>query len=272
MTIRPARTAFLYVIAGADGSGPYKVGVTYNLHRRLRELQTGESRPLGLAHTLKLDRAHAERAERRAHALLAESHLHGEWFDAALTDVTAAADRAVAETAQTATSDPAAPAPATRRTVWTPQRRAEVWPNLLQHIAEGGSLEAWCKPDGRPSYNTVYEWIRQDEALSQEYARARELQGDSYADRVAEIAARVERGDLDPHAGRTAIDALKWLAAKRKPKVYGDRLDVGLQPGALGPVGWVINLSPPVGPVIDGTCEQTPILGPQSQPGEEAES
>ncbi len=38
----------------------------------------------------------------------------------------------------------------------------------------------------------------------------------------------MEKGKLEPNAGRVAIDALKWVASKLKPREYGDRaqLDV----------------------------------------------
>ncbi len=60
------------------------------------------------------------------------------------------------------------------------------------------------------------------------YTRAREDAGDSLADQIRELAGRVERGELEPNAGRVAIDALKWIASKLKPREYGDRaqLDV----------------------------------------------
>ncbi len=34
-------------------------------------------------------------------------------------------------------------------------------------------------------------------------------------------------GKLDPNAARVAIDAYKWAAGKRKPKVYGDKVAIG---------------------------------------------
>jgi hypothetical protein len=60
------------------------------------------------------------------------------------------------------------------------------------------------------------------------YARARQDAADTLADQIRELAGRVERGELEPNAGRVAIDALKWIASKLKPREYGDRaqLDV----------------------------------------------
>jgi len=38
----------------------------------------------------------------------------------------------------------------------------------------------------------------------------------------------VEKGELEPNAGRVAIDALKWSASKLKPREYGDRSRVDM--------------------------------------------
>ncbi|MBP2290730.1 hypothetical protein [Azospirillum rugosum] len=162
-----------------------------------------------------------------------------------------------------------------RPRVWTPERRAEAWERLLQHITDGGSLDAFCALPDTPSKPTVYEWIRGDASLANEYARAREMQGDSYADQVADAAKKVLDGKLDAQAGRTAIDALKWLAAKRKPKVYGDRIDVNANVNANVAVGWVIDLSAPadVTPVLDGTAVRAdqPAIGQDGTPDVVAE-
>ncbi len=61
-----------------------------------------------------------------------------------------------------------------------------------------------------------------------EYARAREDAADTLADQIREMAGRVERGELEPNAGRVAIDALKWIASKLKPREYGDRAQLDM--------------------------------------------
>jgi hypothetical protein len=52
------------------------------------------------------------------------------------------------------------------------------------------------------------------------------------ADEIKDAARRVARGEIDPQAGRVLIDALKWDAGKRKPKVYGDKVVLGGDPDA----------------------------------------
>ena len=79
------------------------------------------------------------------------------------------------------------------------------------------------------SYWSFVKWMREDDVAAQKYARARVEQADWYADQIAVLAvAEPEHGEHGVDSGevahrRLAIDALKWLAGKRKPKVYGDK-------------------------------------------------
>src|SRR5262249_46333063 len=47
---------------------------------------------------------------------------------------------------------------------------------------------------------------------------------DSRADEIASLAEELRLGTTDPHASRVRMDALKWLAAKERPQIYGDRV------------------------------------------------
>ena len=91
---------------------------------------------------------------------------------------------------------------------------------FVQIIADGGtwaSASAWL---GISSF-TFSKWLREDDDLAKQYAHAREAQGDIYADRVVDTAMDPT---IDPAVARVRIDALKWAAGKRKPKVYGDKV------------------------------------------------
>lgn len=106
---------------------------------------------------------------------------------------------------------------------WTPEIEAEI----CTRLAEGESLAAICRDGHMPSISVVYRRILDDETFRADYSRAREDQADTDADRIGEIASQVAQGLLDPQAARVAIDAYKWTAGKRKPKVYGDKLAIG---------------------------------------------
>jgi hypothetical protein len=97
---------------------------------------------------------------------------------------------------------------------------------ICERIALGDSLDKVCQKDGFPHYKTVLRWLREDKykGFRSDYARAREDQADWYADRIRDLAERME--DETTHVGvegkKGAVDAYKWLAAKRKANVYGD--------------------------------------------------
>jgi hypothetical protein len=68
--------------------------------------------------------------------------------------------------------------------------------------------------------------MAENPSLRDNYARAREAQADADADAIADIRNGMLTGQYTPEQARVAIDSLKWSAGKRKPKVYGDKLQV----------------------------------------------
>ncbi|HEX6215302.1 MAG TPA: hypothetical protein VFZ38_10810 [Vicinamibacterales bacterium] len=97
---------------------------------------------------------------------------------------------------------------------------------ICARIAGGESLADVLRDDDAPGYSTVMQWLRAHPEFAENYARAREEQGEYDADQVGHIARKVLSGDIGHQEARVAIDAYKWTAAKRKPKVYGDRVEV----------------------------------------------
>ena len=101
--------------------------------------------------------------------------------------------------------------------------REKIIPQVLEAIATGSSLRAICDRIGvGPS--AFLKWIDTDEtgALREQYAHARELQAEHYADEIIRIADTTE----DAQLGRLQVDARKWIASKLLPKKYGDKVDV----------------------------------------------
>ena len=62
----------------------------------------------------------------------------------------------------------------------------------------------------------------------EQYARAKDQSAHAHSERILEIVDRVLDSDVNPNAGRVAIDALKWTAARMQPKRYGDRIEANL--------------------------------------------
>ncbi len=90
---------------------------------------------------------------------------------------------------------------------------------ICVHLVNGKSLSEICRRKGMPSKDTVYKWIRQHPSFADVSARAREDQGDTYADRVLELEKRVTAANAQ--AMKVRIDALKWAAGVRRPRRYG---------------------------------------------------
>lgn len=86
---------------------------------------------------------------------------------------------------------------------------------------------------------TFLRWVDEDEKLAERYARALAFRVEADVDRINEIAMapavtvstefsqHVDAGDVALR--RLQVDSLKWLAAKRLPKKYGDKLDLNHQ-------------------------------------------
>lgn len=88
-----------------------------------------------------------------------------------------------------------------------------------------------------PSQSMVFRWLQSNQSFREQYALAREVQADSWADDIIEIADD-SSGDtiVDPESGnerfnseyaarsRIRVDTRKWLMARMAPKKYGDKI------------------------------------------------
>ena len=108
--------------------------------------------------------------------------------------------------------------------------------NILEQIATTHKgLKSICKANN-VSVSTVLIWLRDNKEFSTLYARAKESQADLLADEILKIADK-ERELIETVSNsegeyktrkdniarsRLQVDARKWLAAKLKPKKYGD--------------------------------------------------
>ena len=98
----------------------------------------------------------------------------------------------------------------------------ELWATVLERVSNGESLRQVARTEGFPPEATIRNWIRSDQELATQYAQARALQIEFWADEVRDEAFR---DDLEPNDRRVRVDALKWLLSKLKPDRYGlDRL------------------------------------------------
>lgn len=101
----------------------------------------------------------------------------------------------------------------------------ELFDRICERIAEGESLRAICQDKDMPSATSVMRWLSADSGLSEQYARAREMQGDGEFDKAREIAFAATPETVQ--VARLQYDAVKWRAGKLRPKVYGDKVAIG---------------------------------------------
>lgn len=112
---------------------------------------------------------------------------------------------------------------------------------ICERLASGLSLRAICRHKAMPSKSTVFKWLGENATFADQYARAREAQADLYVDEMVSIADTPKVGqktkrtadgkvettsfDMTEHR-RLQIETRKWVAARMRPKKYGDKLDV----------------------------------------------
>lgn len=108
--------------------------------------------------------------------------------------------------------------------------------SICEQIAEGKSLRSICAQEDMPAKSTVFKWLTIHQEFADHYAHARDAQADALADEIIDIADDSALDTIvDPETGRETtnaeivarsrlrVDARKWVAAKLKPKKYGDR-------------------------------------------------
>ncbi len=106
-----------------------------------------------------------------------------------------------------------------------PTYSIEIAKEICERLAGGETLTAICKDTSMPAATSVRRWVLDNDEFAEMHARARNMQAESHADKILDIKDKVIAGEMDPQAARVAIDALKWIASKLLPAVYGDRVE-----------------------------------------------
>jgi hypothetical protein len=99
--------------------------------------------------------------------------------------------------------------------------RQRIMERVCDLLTEGQTLRRICDSvEGMPKASTICLWLSESKELAEQYARARDIQADRFADEIIDIADT----EPDPQVARVRIDARKWHASKTAPKKYGDRI------------------------------------------------
>lgn len=126
-----------------------------------------------------------------------------------------------------------------RPTVYDPNA---IWPLILEHIASGDALSTAIKRLGpkAPLYIWAKTQLRASAALQAAYREAIEDRADALADEIISLADTPPPEGLDGsglHAWvaqlKLRVHARQWAAAKLRPRVYGQSLDVTVQATAI---------------------------------------
>lgn len=132
----------------------------------------------------------------------------------------------------------------------------ELADTICERLSLGESLRSICRDEEMPSQSMVFRWLSSDQAFREQYAHAREVQADSWADDIVEIADD-STGDTikDPETGnerfnseyaarsRLRVDTRKWLMARMAPKKYGDKITQEVTGADGAPLVPIINLT-----------------------------
>jgi len=107
--------------------------------------------------------------------------------------------------------------------------KAETAAIICERIANGESLRSICADSSMPCTSTVCRWLAASEDFQRAMSCAREMQADTLAEEILEIA---DNEAEDPQSRRVRVDARKWYASKLRPQKYGDRIEHGIDGNA----------------------------------------
>ncbi|HEX8421161.1 MAG TPA: hypothetical protein VF638_14240 [Sphingomonas sp.] len=139
-------------------------------------------------------------------------------------------------------------------TTWTQAERDDIARRVFREVAAGRAVTTILKTDdAMPDRSTFWDWLRKDQQLADELARARDCgieaaleDAQAIADGDDVISLDGLSGDAlaaamarnDPKRARLRYDARIKRAQMLKPKTYGPRLDLttdGKQLGSAAP-------------------------------------
>lgn len=92
-------------------------------------------------------------------------------------------------------------------------------------ISQGNTLTEACDQSNLP-ISTLHNYIKRDENLHAMYVEADQRGSDAMADALVNIDNHRIHGQSDPKMAKVISDNIKWVLSKRKPKEYGDRVQV----------------------------------------------
>ncbi len=112
---------------------------------------------------------------------------------------------------------------------------------ICEQLALGYSIRTVCHKGDMPSVQTFFRWLRKYDEFREQYARAKQEAADAMAEDILDIADDATNDWMEIHRrdavlyrlngehvqrSKLRIEARKFLMAKMKPKVYGQKIDL----------------------------------------------
>ena len=126
--------------------------------------------------------------------------------------------------------------------------------NLLVHVANGGTVRAFCREKHNPSYNTIYRWLDKDKELMTRFtytsrflgARAIAEEALELVDTIPPVIGDGDNARMDnAHVNwmRSRADLRLKLLSKWYPQEYGEKVGID----ARGDINLTISTGIPQG-------------------------
>lgn len=125
----------------------------------------------------------------------------------------------------------------------------ELADRICAELAEGKSMRTVCLAEDMPVMSTVFKWLRERKEFSEQYTKAKTESADAMVEEMIDIADDGRNDWMEAHdkdgefvgykvngdhiqRSRLRVETRKWIAAKLKPKKYGEKVDLnhGVQP------------------------------------------
>ena len=115
-----------------------------------------------------------------------------------------------------------------------PTYTPEIWKEIFDRVSMGSSLGAALEVSGI-SYIHAYRLMEADPVLAAAYEKVKMERADRLAEQIidladSEIPKHLQGVEISAWVNqkRLQVDARKWVAAKLRPKVYGEKIDVSV--------------------------------------------
>lgn len=99
---------------------------------------------------------------------------------------------------------------------------------ICEQIMVGKSLACICR-ENKITESSVYAMLAKNVFFAEQYARAREIQADLFADEIIEIADKCFATQDDVAKAKLQLDARKWVCSKLHPKKYSERVEADIK-------------------------------------------